>query len=435
MKKPSMLVVAILLACGSLGTNAQGKSPGSEEFAVNGLKVILKSVSANDIISVQLYLRGGALNLTEATQGIESLIFQCAAKGSTDYPKEKLNTILDKTASVINSNATKDFSVIGLRCLKSDFDKVWDAYADVVMHPAFVSEDVEVVRNNALLAIKQRKDTPDGQLRMVEEELFYAGHPYRLDPDGVETSISSFTIEQMKKYLKDNLVTSKLLLVVVGNVSKEALQKKVAATLGMLPSGQYKATLPAPVVHNTSNLKVVERQLPTTYFQGSFAMPGPSDPDFHTTLVMMNILATRVWEEVRTKRNLSYAPSAGLANRFANQGFIYVTAVNPDSAVKVMIGELKKIQEEPVSAKDLKDRIAMFLTRYNLTLETNESQGGFLAFHELSGMGWQAAAQFVDRARKVTAADIQRVAKKYFHNMQSTVIGDPKLIDKAVYEF
>jgi zinc protease len=435
MKKPSMLVVAVFLACGSLVTNAQDKSTGGEEFSVNGLKVILKPISANDIISVQLYLRGGDLNLTEATQGIESLMFQCAVKGSKSYPKEKLNIILDKTAAVISSNATKDFSYIGLRCLKSDFDKVWDAYADVVMRPAFVPEDVEVVRNNTLLGIKQRKDTPDGQLRTVEEDLFYAGHPYRLDPAGVESTISAITIDQMKKYLTDNLVTSKLLLVVVGNVSKADLQKKVTATFGKLPAGQYKAVLPNPVVHNSPMLKVVERQLPTTYFQGSFAMPGPADPDFHTTLVMMNILATRVWEEVRTKRNLSYAPSAGLANRFANQGFIYVTAVDPDSAVKVMIGELKKMQEEPVSEKDLKDRITMFLTRYYLALETNESQGEFLAFHELSGMGWQAAAQFIDRARKVTAADIQRVAKKYFHNMQSTVIGDPKLINKGVYEF
>jgi zinc protease len=435
MKKPWMKFVGILLVCGWLGTSAQDKSPGIEEFAVNGLKVVLKPISANDIISVQLYLRGGALNLTEATQGIESLIFQCAVKGSTSYPKEKLNTILDKTASAINSNATKDFSFIGLRCLKSDFDNLWDVYADVVMHPAFVPEDVEVVRNNMLLAIKQRKDNPDGHLRLVEEEVFYAGHPYRLDPAGVESSVSSMTIEQMKKYLAENLVTSKLLLVVVGNVNKEAVQRRVAATFGSLPKGQYKVAFPNAVVHNSSSLKVVERQLPTAYFQGSFAMPGPADPEFHTTLVMMNILATRVWEEVRTKRNLSYAPSAGLANRFANQGYIYVTAVNPDSAVKVMLAEMKKMQDEPVSAKDLKDRITMFLTGYNLARETNESQGEFLAFHELSGMGWQAAAQFVDRARNVKASDIQSVAKKYFRNMQTTVLGDPKLIDKTVYSF
>jgi zinc protease len=435
MKKPWMQIIITVLACVSWGTNAQDKGPAIEELSVNGLTVILRPINANDIISVQLYLRGGSLNLTESTQGIESLIFQSAVKGSTHYPKEKLNTILDRTVSAINSNTTNDFSYVSLRCLKSDFDNVWDVFADVVMHPAFVPGDVEVVRNNMLLGIKQRKDNPDSYLNLVSEEQFYAGHPYRFDPEGVESTVSAMTIDQMKKYLTENLVTSKLLLVVVGNVSREAVQKKVEMTFGTLPKGEYKAAFPDPVVHTSPSLKVIEKELPTNYFRGSFALPGPSDPEYHIGLVMMNVLGTRVWEEVRTKRNLSYAPGAGQVNRFANQGFLYVTAVDPDSAVKVMVGELKKLQNEPVSAKDLKDRITMFLTRYNLARETNESQGQFLAFHELAGMGWKAAAQFVDRVRRVTAADIQRVAKKYFHNMQTTVIGDPKLIHKEVYEF
>jgi hypothetical protein len=65
---------------------------------------------------------------------------------------------------------------------------------------------------------------------------------------------------------------------------------------------------------------------------------------------MMSVLGTRVWEEVRTKRNLSYAPAARGTNFFANQGFLYVTTVLPDSAVKVMLGEVKRLQNEPVPA-------------------------------------------------------------------------------------
>jgi hypothetical protein len=52
-----------------------------------------------------------------------------------------------------------------------------------------------------------------------------------------------------------------------------------------------------------------------------------------------------------------------------------------------MLGEVKRLQNEPVPVKDLKDRITMFLTGYSLARETNESQGDFLAFYELSGAG------------------------------------------------
>ncbi len=268
MKKHWMQIAVVVLACVAWESSAQEKSVAVDEFVVNGLKVLVKPVSANDIISVQLYLRGGCMNLTEATQGIEHLLLQSALKGSTNYPKEQLNAVLDRTASAITGASTRNYSKVTLRCLKSDIDMLWDVFADVIMRPAFVPEDVEVVRNNILLGIRQRKDNPDSYLAMVSDEGFYAGHPYRFEPEGVEGSMSALTIEQMKKYLTDNLVTSKLLLVVVGNMSKEDVRKKVEATFGKLPQGQYKPVFPPPVVHATPSMKVIEQQMPDELFPG-----------------------------------------------------------------------------------------------------------------------------------------------------------------------
>ena len=177
----------------------------------------------------------------------------------------------------------------------------------------------------------------------------------------------------------------------------------------------------------------MERELPTNYITGRFAAPGPDDPDFYPMTVAMNILGTRVWEEVRTKRNLSYAPGAGFSNQFANYGVLYVTAVQPDTTIKVMLAEVKKLQQEPVSASDLHDRITIFLTQYNLRNETNAAQAQFLAFSELSGQGWQAAEKFIANVRKVTADDVRRVANKYIHNFQFVILGNPKLIEAKTF--
>ncbi len=122
-----------------------------------------------------------------------------------------------------------------------------------------------------------------------------------------------------------------------------------------------------------------------------------------------------------------------MEDQFANRGAIYVTAVQPDTTIKVMLGELKKLQTDPVSAKVLKDRIALFLTNYYMRNETNASQGAFLASYELAGLGWQMADKFIENVKKVTAEDVQRVANKYFHNLQFVVIGNPKLIDEKVF--
>ncbi len=405
----------------------------SEEFSVNGLKVILKANPANDIISAQLYLRGGVLNISDSTQGIEPLIFEIAEKGSKKYPKETLFQIFDRTAASITNNSTRDYSSVSLRCLKRQFDELWDVFADVVMNPAFNEEDVKLVRDTKLVNIRQRKDNPDSYLRELSNELFYQGHAYRLNPDGIESSVSAISVEQMKNHLQELLKTSKLLLVVVGNITKEELTAKLKTTFGKLPQGEYTVPAVSPVQHSSAALKVVEQQMPTNYIRGSFSVPNQSDPDYYAMRVAIDVLHDRLFEEVRTKRNLSYAPSSGMANEMVNRAIIYVTTVQPDTTIKVMLAELKKLQTEPLTAKVLKDRVALFLTEYYVGNETNSAQAEFLASCEIVGKGWKTGESFIENIKRVTAADIQRVANKYFRNIQTVIIGDPKVIDKKIF--
>ncbi len=431
--KPYKGIVQLLLGIFVFLGVMQGQTNSAEEFTVNGLKVVVKHNPANSIVSAQLYLRGGSLNIGEATQGIEPLIFTSALKGTRSFSKEALNGMLDKTGAVISSASTRDYSVVTLRCLVRDLDVVWKAYADVVMNPAFDPSEVEIVRKNQLLGVKQRNDNPDGYLNEIGNELFYKNHPYSMDPGGTETSLPGITIEQMKKHVADNLVTSKLLLVVVGNVSRDDIQKKVTDTFARLPKGSYRPAAPQGVKLTSSNLKVQERQLPTNYIIGLFAVPRMGDPDYYAARVAMSILGNRVFEEVRTKRNLSYAPSAYMENQFVNRGAIYVTAVKPDTTIKVFFAELKRLQNEPVSDRDMRDRIALFLTGYSLSNETNDAQARFLAQPELAGVGWKEGDRFVENIRRVSATDVQDFARKYFRNLQVAVVGNPLLIDEKLF--
>jgi zinc protease len=406
---------------------------GTEEFTANGLKVILKRNPANQIVAANLYLCGGVFNLTPESAGIEPLLFSAAVKGTKNYPKEVINAELARMGTQISGNATRDYSAGTLRCIKSHFDKSWDIFADVILNPTFDPQEVELVREQILTGIRQRKDNPDSYLRLIGDEMFFRGHPYALDPAGTEESVSKITIAQMRQYLKDNLVTSKLLLVVVGDVDKADLQKKVAAAFGKLPAGKYKPQFPAMVKHAGAELHTETQQLPTNYIIGYFAAPSLRDADYYPMSMAMSVLQQRVFEEVRTKRNLSYAPSAFFQNMFANCANLYVTAVEPDTTIKVMLAEVKRLQSEPISAKELRDKINVFLTGYYLQNETNASQAAFLARYELAGLGWHQSEKFVENMKKVTPEQVRQVAQKYINNIQFAVIGDPAKIDQKLF--
>src|SRR5262249_24450924 len=163
--------------------------------------------------------------------------------------------------------------------------------------------------------------------------------------------------------------------------------------------------------------EVTPRSLPTNYVQGLFAAPPLTSPDIYPMRLAASILRDRVFEEVRVKRNISYAPDAFLKSQAANAGGIYVTAVEANQAVRVMLHEISRLQTEPIDQDDIKAQIAQFLTTYYLGEETNAAQAGVLAQYELIGGGWRNSLLILDKLKAVTPADVQRVSQKYMRNI------------------
>jgi zinc protease len=404
-----------------------------QEFSVNGLKVILKTNPANEIIAANLYIRGGVLNVTPETAGIEALLLDSATKGTAKYPKEKLNAELARLGTQIGGAVERDYSLISLRCVKTYFDRSWEIFADVILNPRLDPPEVERVREQLLAALRQRHDHPDSHLEVLGEARFYQNHPYALSPEGTVASASQITIAQMRQYLADNLIASKLLLVVVGNVDQSDLQNKIAAAFGHLPAGNYQPQYPAMVKHAAAGVHVEAQDLPTNYIAGYFAAPSRRDADYYAMRTAVAILQDRVFEEVRTKRNLSYAPEARLEDLFANHGKLYVTTVAPDSTIKIMLAEVKRLQDRLLDPEGLRERINLSLTSYYLENETNAAQAAFLARFELAGLGWRASEKFVKNRQKVAPEQVRHAAQKYMNNFQFVVIGDPAKIDQKLF--
>ncbi|MGH7599492.1 MAG: M16 family metallopeptidase [bacterium] len=404
-----------------------------EEFTVNGLKVILKKNAANAIVATHLYIRGGALNLMPETAGLEPLLFDVATKGTAKYPKEMLNAELARMGTQIGGDAERDYSVMRMRCVKTHFARSWDIFADIVMNPRLDPQELELAREQLMAAIRQRGDHPDSHLELIGDARFYEGHPYAVDPVGTEASVSKITTNQMRQYLTENLLTSKLLLVVVGNVEKADLQKKVAAAFGQLPVGSYKPQYPVEVKHASGNVYTQAQELPTNYIIGYFTAPSLRDADYYAMRAAISVLNDRIFEEVRTKRNLSYAPSAYLEDMFANCGKLYVTTVEPDTTIKVMLAEVKRLQNRLLNADGLRERINLSLTSYYLQNESNAAQAEFLARFELAGLGWRQSEKFNKNRKKTTPEQVMAVAQKYISNIQFVVIGDPAKIDQKLF--
>jgi zinc protease len=403
------------------------------EFEVNGLKVLVKRREGSQSVVAGLFLRGGARNVTAENAGVEALMLDVATEASQKFPLAVMRRELARTGTGLSYGINYDYSVLSLASTRRYFDRSWEVFTDAALRPSFRPEDFERVKSRILVGLSDNEDTPDSFLQELQSRVAYAGHPYLNHPRGTVASVSGLTLDAVKKYHQQMMQTSRMLLVVVGDVDPQDIRRKAESSFGRLPKGDYRAEPLPQLSFRTPTVAVTERQLPTNYVQGIFAAPPLTSEDIYPMRVASSILQGRVYSEVRVRRNLSYAPDAFLWSQGANAGGIYVTSVDANTAVRVMLEEIRRLQTQEISPEEIKATAQQFLTRYYIGQETNAAQAGELAQYELIGGGWRNSAVFIDRLRAVTPAEVKRVANAYMRNLQFVVIGDPRSIDKGIF--
>ncbi|MEP6731406.1 MAG: pitrilysin family protein [bacterium] len=404
----------------------------TSKFDVNGLTVILRRNSANEVVVANLYLLGGARQLTSKTAGIEAMVLAASERGTKRFPGAAVRQRTARLGSTIAIEANDDWSAIGLRAIRSTFDSTWAIFADRVMAPSLDPAEVEIVRDQLLSVARERNTQPDDAATQLADSLLYINHPNAVSPTGTPESIASLTAAQLKQYHAQQFVTSRMLLVVVGNVDQAQVEQLVRGTLATLPRGTYKWTSPPSVVSMGRALAIDNRQLPTNYLLGYVPGPAATDPDYMALRVATAVLSGRLFTEVRSRRNLSYAVEAPFMERANAVGGLYVTTVDPNQVLHIMRDELTTLQTESVDAMGLKRLEQQFITEYYLKNETNADQANVLARAELYQGNFRAADRFMDGLRRVTPEDVRRVARKYLKDFRFAYVGDASKLDRSL---
>ena len=403
------------------------------EFEINGLKVLVKRREGSLTVAAGLFIRGGSQNITSQNAGIEVLMLASATEASVSFPRVRLRSELARMGTQLGSSSNYDYSVLALGCTRPNFERSWQLFTDVALRPSFTAEDVSLTQARMVSSLRDDTDDPDTYLQRLQERVAYAGHPYLNRAEGTAESVARLTPQDLRNHHQKVMQTSRLLLVIVGDLDPAQIRSAVTRAFGKLPRGDYRPAQPRQLSFERSTVEVTPRGLPTNYIQGLFAAPALTSPDIYAMRVASSILRDRIFEEVRVRRNLSYAPSAFLGSQGANIGGLYVTAVNANQAVRVMLNEISRLQNEQVSAQDIESVVAQFLTSYYMGQETNAAQVAELAQYEMIGGGWRNSVAFIERVKAVTPAAVQNVARRYMRNVQFVVLGDPNRIDSTVF--
>jgi zinc protease len=431
MKKLFKNILFLLFAAVPCALSAQLGEP--YEMTVSGVKVIVQP-GGNEIAVIKTVIKGGVQNYTAAKQGIENLAMSALTEcGTMNDDKNTFKNKLDKVSAQVYGNAGMDFSSFTLNCIKTDLDKVWPLYIDALTIPKFDSKEFDRIKQDAVNSIRAAESSPDASLDKMAMKNAFNGKNYAKNPQGTVENVTKLTAAETKAYLKSVLTKSRMVIVIVGEIEKQQVEKMITALLAKIPPGKPFVAKKESYIPPANSFKPEKRDNATNYIRGISGAPQPGTPDFNAYILAMNIFSTRHFVEVRSKNGLSYAPGAWLSGGLTPYSNISVTTTEPDKYIEVARKLIDKIKTEGFTEGELKDQKVGYLTGVYYRQETNDAQANSLANNEVLHNNWRRSVKIKDDIKKVTLSDINRVFGKYMNNITWSYQGDPKKVNATYY--
>jgi zinc protease len=424
------IALAMVVSWGATGQIA----PKTTEIDVDGIKMIARE-SVKGTVSMRTFIRGGVNNYSMQYQGVEELMLSMIAEGGpASTSKVMYQQQLETIGARISSSSGYDYGNISLSSIKEYYYDAVEIYLEAISNPAFRQEDFDLIKNKMITNARQAKTNPDAHLMDLAMGSAWEGTDYEKKPSGTLESLEEMSLSLVKRYYSSVFTKKNIFIILVGDVPPTKVQDFVhQSKMSKLPEGRESTWFVAEDGVN-SGLTVEDRNIETNYITGVFSAPNKGSEESVHNALAMRILGMRFFEELRTKRSLSYAPSArstGYIARPMNQ--IYISTTDPEQSLEVMIDLVNAVRTEGYEEKELQGTKQSFLTNYYMGQETNSSISMSLGVNEIQD-SWKNMDDFTKRVLVTSLEDINAVMVNYGEEIHWSYLGKEEMVKPKFFK-
>jgi predicted Zn-dependent peptidase len=398
----------------------------------NGLTVVVRENAEAPVVAYSLLVKMGTRTETPDNAGIANMLQTMMVRGTEKMNGEQIAAAADRMGGSIDAYGDADYSEISATALARNWLQMLELVADVTLRPTIPDGTVKPVRDFILRQIRNRGEKPFDVAADQMRIALFGTNPYAWDPLGRRESVERLTRDALVAYYRSQYVPEQLVLAVSGDVKSAEVLAQVQRLFGAMPAGKAPApSIPAPPAMAASREVLVVPGAQAQIFMGALAPPF-THPDYAPLKVMTAILgggmASRFFSDLRDKQALAYTTGAQYHPRLDTSGFVAILGTAPGNVPKAEAAlreQLARIQSEPASAEEVAVARSYVIGSQAMDRRTNARQAWYLGAAELAGVGHEFFDAYVGNVRKVTPADVQRVARRYLGVLR-TVIVEPQ---------
>ncbi len=416
----SKLVRVLLIGLSALFIQTVQATPEIRSWHTGkGARVLFVEAHDLPMIDIRVVFDAGSARDAGAA-GLARLTNALLTQGAGGLDADQIAAGMESRGAVLGNGSKRDMAWLSLRSLSEPdlLRPALDLFGKIIASPDFPKADFERERQRMQTAAQYRAQKP----RAIAEEAFYSlvygDHPYAAVPGGSVDSLKALTLEQVRDFYRRYYVAANAVIAIVGDADQAQARRIAAELVDSLPAGSHAPPLPPVAGLDKATEKFIAH--PSTQSHVWMGQPGNyrGDPDYFPLYVGNHILGgsglvSRISEEVREKRGLSYsAYSYFYPMRRKGPYVLGLQTRNDkrDEALKVLRDTLKQFIEKGPTADELEAAKKNITGGFPIRVSSNSKIVEYLAVIGFYGLPLDYLQTF---NRKIEAVTLEQIRDAY----------------------
>ena len=407
----------------------------------NGMVVYIAQDPTLPLVNISMTMRVGSYLEPAGKEGLAALTGDLMRRGGTSsLTAEDLDERADFLAANISVGIGSTSGRASLNCLSDNLDESLALFVEILREPRFQADRLSLAKEQAIQEMKKRNDD-SADIEAREWRSLIYGDEHFTNRLSTKASIESITHEDLAGFHRSWLHPAGAIAAVSGSFDREMMLDELQSAFADWPTAAPDVPdVPGAIIPASPGLYRIQKDVN----QGRVSVGMPSiklnDPDYHALMVMNDILGgsgftSRIVRRVRSDEGLAYSagsrmqPGVHYAGRF-RAGF-QSKSRSVAYATSLVLGEMKRIREEPVSDEDLDTIKNSLIESFPSNFSSKAQAVGTFARDEFTGRDASFWETYREKVGAVTKADVQRVAQKHLQadQVRILVVGNQSEID------
>ncbi len=393
----------------------------------SGLNLLTIPMAGAKTTAILVMVATGSKHETRKTSGLSHFLEHMFFKGTTKRPNALiLSSELDKLGGEYNAFTSKEYTGYWIKTAASQIKPALDVLADMLLNSKFDEEEIKRESGVIVEEVNMYLDNPIMRIEDVFEELLYGDTPAGWDTIGTKKNILGFKRKDFVEYFKNQYKAESTFVCLAGKLPTNP-EKLLAASFKTFAKGKAKKKVATKENQSKPAIKLEFKKTDQAHLSLGVRGFEYGSKDDVTLKVIATILggsmSSRLFSQLRERNGLCYYVRTGSEN-YSDTGYLTTQAGVPvdkiEKAITIILAEYKRLTEEKIDDAEL-SKIKQFISgRILLQLESPDDIAGWytkqlvINHQQTKKHKLTTPEDFLHEVKKISAADIQRVAKKIF---------------------